>query len=299
MSLTVSLYIMALVALNIAGCWWLLVKTKNLKADEDASGKVNHSYDGIEEYNKPLPRWWLWLFYITIFFAIGYLILYPGFGHLPGVLGWSQTGQHAEEVKQADEKTAPLYAGFLAKPVAELKQDSAALAVGGRLFGNNCATCHGADAQGAPGFPNLTDADWIYGGTPEAIKQTLTYGRQGIMPAFASTLDEPTQLAVRHYVLSLSGREHDRQLAAQGKASFETVCAACHGIDGKGNQMLGAVNLTDNIWLYGGTHAAIADTIKNGRNGVMPAHGDLLGEARVHVLAAYVLSLSDNADDGS
>src|SRR3990167_5871913 len=158
MSLTVSLYIMALVVLNIGGCWWLLAKTKNLKADEDASGKVQHSYDGIEEYNKPLPRWWLWLFYITIFFSIGYLVLYPGFGHLPGVLGWSQAGQHAEEVKVAEAKVAPLYADFSARSIADLAKDPAALAVGGRLFGNNCATCHGADAKGAPGFPNLTDA---------------------------------------------------------------------------------------------------------------------------------------------
>ncbi len=292
MSLTVSLYIIALVVLNIGGCWWLLAKTKNLRTDEDASGKVNHSYDGIEEYNKPLPRWWLWLFYLTIFFSIGYLVLYPGFGHLPGVLGWTQAGQHAEEVKIAEEKVAPLYAGFAAKSPTVLTQDPAAMAVGGRLFGNNCATCHGADAKGAPGFPNLTDADWIYGGEPETIKQTILGGRQGMMPAFGGSLDEPTQLAVRHYVLSLSAREHDKSLAAQGKSSFETVCAACHGVDGKGNKMLGAVNLTDEVWLYGGTHGAIADTIKNGRNGVMPAHGDLLGEARVHVLAAYVLSLS-------
>ncbi len=292
MSLTVSLYIMALVVLNIGGCWWLLAKTKNLRTDEDASGKVNHSYDGIEEYNNPLPRWWLWLFYITIFFAVGYLVLYPGFGHLPGVLGWSQAGQHAEEVKLAEEKVAPLYAGFSAKSLSELGQDPAAMAVAGRLFGNNCATCHGADAKGAPGFPNLADADWIYGGEPDTVKQTIMGGRQGMMPAFGGSLDEPSQLAVRHYVLSLSNRDHDKALAAQGKSSFDTICAACHGVDGKGNKMLGAVNLTDDVWLYGGTHGAIADTIKNGRNGVMPAHGDLLGEARVHVLAAYVLSLS-------
>lgn len=295
MSLTVSLFIMVLVALNISGCWWLLVKTKNLKADEDASGKVQHSYDGIEEYNKPLPRWWLWLFYLTIFFSIGYLVLYPGFGHLPGVLGWSQTGQHAEEVAQVDAKIAPLYAGFLGQPVEQLGQDPAAMTVGSRLFGNNCATCHGSDAKGAPGFPNLTDADWIYGGTADVIKQTLTFGRQGVMPAFGAALDDAAQLAVRHYVLSLSRRDHDPQLAAQGKSAFETVCAACHGIDGTGNQMLGAVNLTDDVWLYGGTHAALADTIKNGRNGVMPAHGELLGDARVHVLTAYVMSLSGNA----
>lgn len=298
MSLTVSLYIMALVALNIFGCWWLLVKTKNLKTDEDANGKVNHSYDGIEEYNKPLPRWWLYLFYITIFFSIGYLVLYPGFGHLPGTLGWSQAKQHADEVKVAEAQVAPLYDGFLAKSLTDLSRDPAALAVGGRLFGNNCATCHGADAKGAPGFPNLTDHDWIYGGEPDTIKQTILGGRQGMMPAFGGTLDEPTQLAVRHYVLSLSGREHDNQLAMQGKSTFETVCAACHGVEGKGNPMLGALNLTDDVWLYGGTHGAIADTIKNGRNGVMPAHADLLGEARVHVLAAYVLSLSGNSKSG-
>jgi cytochrome c oxidase cbb3-type subunit III len=292
MSLMVSLYIIVLVVLNIGGCWWLLVKTKNLRADEDASGKVKHSYDGIEEYNKPLPRWWLWLFYLTIFFAIAYLILYPGFGHLPGVLGWTQAREHAEEVKLAEEKVAPLYAGFAAKPVIELLADPAALAVGSRLFGNNCATCHGADAKGAPGFPNLTDADWIYGAEPDTIKQTIRAGRQGMMPAFGSSLDETAQLAVRHYVLSLSGRDHDRDLAQQGKSSFDTICAACHGLDGKGNPLLGALNLTDDIWLYGGTQGAIADTIKNGRNGVMPAHGELLGEARVHVLAAYVLSLS-------
>ncbi|NQD37911.1 cytochrome-c oxidase, cbb3-type subunit III [Permianibacter sp. IMCC34836] len=292
MSLTISLYIMALVVLNIGGCWWLLAKTKNLRADEDANGKVQHSYDGIEEYNKPLPRWWLWLFYITIFFAIGYLVLYPGFGHLPGVLGWSQAAQHEQEVKAAEEKVAPLYAGFAAKSVTELSQDPAALAVGSRLFGNNCATCHGADAKGAPGFPNLTDKDWIYGGDADTIKLTITGGRQGMMPAFGSSLDEPTQLAVRHYVLSLSGRDHDKDLAGQGKATFETICAACHGLEGKGNPMLGALNLTDDVWLYGGTQGAIADTIKNGRNGVMPAHGELLGESRIHVLAAYVLSLS-------
>ncbi len=295
MGLGVSIYIIVLVVLNIVGCFWLLHKTKNLKTDETADGKVNHSYDGIEEYNKPLPRWWLYLFYITLVFSIGYLVLYPGFGHFQGTLGWTSANQYDKEAAEAEAKVAPMFAAFAAKSVEELARDPKAMDVGARLFGNNCATCHGSDAKGGPGFPNLTDKDWLWGGDAEAIKTTIMAGRQGMMPAHGAMFDETQQIAIRHHVMSLSGREHDAKLAADGKPQFETICAACHGVDGKGNQMLGAPNLTDNIWLHGGTHGALADIIKNGRTGVMPAHADLLGAERVHVLAAYVWSLSNNS----
>lgn len=291
MSLGVSLYIMLIVVLNIAGCWWLLEWTKNLKTDE-TNGKVNHSYDNIEEYNNPLPRWWLYLFYITIVFSIVYLVLYPGFGHFKGLLGWTQVNQYEAEVSKVNETIAPLYAELNARPIAELARDPKALAIGQRLFGNNCALCHGSDAKGSPSFPNLTDNDWLYGGTPELIKQSILHGRMGAMPAFKESLDEPTRIGLRHYTLALSGRDHDRQLAAAAANTFGTLCAACHGQDGKGNQLLGAPNLTDKIWLYGGSHAAIADTINHGRNGQMPSFESALGEERVHILAAYIYSLS-------
>ncbi len=292
MSNLLSTYIIALVVINIVGALALLLWTKNMHGDESADGKMNHSYDGIEEYNKPLPRWWLNLFYITIVFAVVYLILYPGLGNFAGTLGWTQANAWQKEVDVSNEKLAPLYAGMMQKSVEELANDSNARAIGQRLFANNCSVCHGSDAKGAIGFPNLTDKDWLYGGSGDAIKQSILNGRNGAMPAFGGMLDDKARQAVKHYVLSLSGREHDQSLANTGTTTFNTVCAACHGPDGKGNVALGAPNLTDEIWLFGGTHNAIDDTLKNGRNGRMPAHADILGEQKAHVVAAYVYSLS-------
>lgn len=292
MSLGVSLYIIAIVVLNILGCWWLLVWTKNLKTDE-TDGKVNHAYDGIEEYNNPLPRWWLWLFYITIIFSVVYLLLYPGLGHFKGYLNWSQEGQYKEEVEKVNAVIEPMYNALAQRSIPDLAKDPEAIGMGQRLFGVNCAVCHGSDAQGTPGFPNLTDSDWLYGGKPEQIKQSILNGRTGMMPGFKETTDEKARIALRHHVLSLANRDHDRQLAEQGKDKFATLCAVCHGVEGKGNDQLGAPNLTDNTWLYGGSHAAITDTIEHGRSGQMPAFEQLLGEERVHLLAAYVYSLSE------
>lgn len=287
-----SIYIIVLVAVMIVGCFLLLHYTKSLRGDEDADGKVKHSYDGIEEYNKPLPRWWLWMFYATLVFSIGYLVFYPGLGSFSGTLGWTSSNELAADNQASDAKIQPLYDTLNKKSVAELAQDKQAQAIGSRLFAGNCAVCHGSDAKGAPGFPNLTDKDWLYGGEPETIEQTILNGRGGAMPAFGAALDDKLRLSVKHYVLSLSGGEHDTNLARNGKSTFDTICAACHGPDGHGNQQIGAPNLTDEIWLYGGTHGAIDETLKNGRNGRMPAHAQLLGPDKVHVLAAYVYSLS-------
>ncbi len=292
MSTLVSIYIISLVAICIIGSYVLLRWTKDMTGGENSDGKMPHAYDGIEEYNKPLPRWWLNLFYITIVFAIVYLVLYPGLGSYQGTLGWTKEGAWKKEVETSDAKLAPLYAELMSKSIVELSGDEKANGIGQRLFANNCAVCHGSDAKGAIGFPNLTDSDWLYGGAPENIEQSILNGRQGAMPAFGAMLDEKTRQAVKHRVLSLSGREHDADLARLGDATFSTVCAACHGAEGKGNTAMGAPNLTDGIWLYGGTHGAIDDTLKNGRNGRMPAHSEILGAEKAHVLAAYVYSLS-------
>jgi len=294
MSTLLSVYIIALVVINIVGAYLLLRWTKNMSGGENADGKMPHAYDGIEEYNKPLPRWWLQLFYITILFAVVYLLLYPGLGNFAGALGWTQANAWQKEVDASNQKLAPLYAGMMQRSIDDLAKDDNARSIGQRLFANNCAVCHGSDAKGAIGFPNLSDKDWLYGGDAEMIEQTILNGRSGMMPAFGAMLDEKMRQAVKHRVLSLSGREHDKALAAAGDATFSTVCAACHGQDGKGNTALGAPNLTDDIWLFGGTHGAIDETLKNGRTGRMPAHIEILGEEKAHVVAAYVYSLSQS-----
>jgi cytochrome c oxidase cbb3-type subunit 3 len=279
---------------NIAACWWLIRWTSRPQAGEAAQGEVTgHVWDeDLQEYNNPLPRWWLWLFYITIVFSLGYLVLYPALGTFDGVLGWSQTNQYEGEVAAAEAKYGPIFEQYAARDLPGLAKDPEARKVGQRLFLNYCATCHGSDAGGAPGFPNLRDGDWLYGGSPQAIKASIMDGRNGIMPPFGPALGEQGVEEVADYVMSLSGRKTDPRLAAAGKPKFEAMCAACHMADGTGNQMLGAPNLTDNIWLYGGSPGVIKKTITDGRSGRMPAHGDFLGEDKVHVLAAYIYGLS-------
>lgn len=287
-----SSYIIAIVALNIVGCAWLLMWTRKMDiSDLSADGTTGHDYDGIREYNKPLPRWWLILFWLTIVFGIGYLALYPGLGKFQGVLGWSSHGEHALADKEYSAQYGKLYADFANVPVETLAQDERAMKIGARLFANNCAACHGTDAHGARGFPNLTDADWLYGGASENLHETIMNGRNGMMPAWGETLGEDGVTQVAAYVQSLSGRKVDAGLAAAGQEKF-AVCAACHGADGKGNPMMGAPNLTDNVWLHGGSESAITKTIREGRKSHMPAQKDILGAERVHLLAAYVYSLS-------
>ncbi len=293
-----SFYIALITVVSIIACAVLLtaLTTRRLEKGEEA-GTTGHTWDeDLTELNNPLPRWWMWLFYITIIFSLIYLVLYPGLGSFSGYLGWSSTGQFENEVQRADERFGPLYRKFLAQDIKQVAADPDARAIGQKLFLNYCAQCHGSDAGGSRGFPNLRDGDWLYGGEPETIKTSIAEGRSGLMPPQGAVIggDEGAK-DVAHYVLSLSGRTHDSLRAHRGKAKFNTICMACHGLDGKGNKQIGAPNLTDNVWLYGGTESAIIETILKGRNGRMPAHKDFLDPAKIHLLAAYVYGLSAEA----
>ncbi len=283
-------------------CWWLLQKTKSMEVDpqgevnEEGVRTTGHIYDGIEELDNPLPRWWLYMFYITIVFSLGYLVLYPGLGNYKGLLGWTQQNQWLDEVENSEDKLEAFYIQFDGREVAELARDKTAVGVGRNLFLTYCTACHGSDAKGFAGYPNLSDSDWLYGGGEAALIHTISEGRNGNMPPMAAAIggDESVE-QVAHYVLSLSGREDaDATLAAAGQAKF-AVCSACHGADGGGNKALGAPNLSDDVWLYGGTLGAIKQTINEGRNGQMPAHKSLLSDTKIRMLATYIYSLSDEA----
>jgi cytochrome c oxidase cbb3-type subunit 3 len=252
-----------------------------------------HVWDeDLTEYNNPMPRWWAWLFYLTVAFALGYLVFFPGLGSYKGSLGWTQVKQFEEETRAADARFGPIYEQFSAQDVAVLARNPEALAIGQKLFLNHCAQCHASDGGGSRGFPNLTDRDWLWGGTPAAIKTSIAEGRQGVMPPLGAALGSDDDVKnVAHYVLSLSGRTHDSLRAFNGKQKFQ-VCTACHGADGKGNQQLGAPDLTDGIWLHGSGESAIIEQISKGRSNQMPAHKDILSPPKIHLLAAYVYSLS-------
>ncbi|HZP88868.1 MAG TPA: cytochrome-c oxidase, cbb3-type subunit III [Burkholderiales bacterium] len=288
-----SAYIAILTLASILGCAVLLwqLSTKRLAPGQKAD-VMGHVWDeNLEEYNNPLPRWWMWLFWITLVFGVAYLVLYPGLGSFAGILNWSSTGQWDNEQARAKDKFEPKFAQYLAMDIPAVAADPKAREMGQRMFLNYCAQCHASDARGSRGFPNLTDSDWLYGGTPEAIKATITGGRQAMMPPWPQ-LGEDAIRNVANYVLSLSNRTHDSLRATQGKEIFATNCAACHGPDGKGNQAMGAPNLTDDVWLYGGGESTVIESITKGRSGHMPAWGEFLGEGKVHLLAAYVYGLS-------
>jgi cytochrome c oxidase cbb3-type subunit 3 len=266
-------------------------RTQRLAPGQKAE-EMAHKWDGdLVELNNPLPSWWVNLFWITLIFAGVYLILFPGLGSFKGVLGWSSWGQYQGEMKEANAKYDPVFNQFLNQPIQQVAANKDAHEMGQRLFLTYCSQCHQSDAKGAKGFPNLTDGDWLYGGTPEAIEATISNGRAGVMPGWEPILGADGVKEVANYVMSLSGKPHDANLAAAGKAKFEANCVACHGADAKGMAALGAPNLTDNIWLYGGSEASIMETISKGRNGTMPAQLDRLGAAKVHLLAAYVWGL--------
>ncbi|HPW07802.1 MAG TPA: cytochrome-c oxidase, cbb3-type subunit III [Burkholderiaceae bacterium] len=291
-----SIYVTAITVVGIVACallLWFSGKAKAMTAHDNTTG---HVWDGdLREMNNPLPRWWVWLFVITIVFALVYLAMYPGLGNFAGKLGWTQAGQYQAEVDKGNREVAPLYAKFTAMKPEDVSRDPQAKAIGERLFMNNCSQCHGSDARGGKGFPNLTDADWLHGGAPEKIKETLALGRIGNMPpmgAAVGTSDDVKNVA--NYVLSLSNSPHDSVKAALGKSKF-VVCAACHGMDGKGNPALGAPNLTDDVWLHGYGENAVIAMVNNGKVNQMPAQADKLTEAQVHVLASYVWGLSNNA----
>ncbi|RTE67644.1 cytochrome-c oxidase, cbb3-type subunit III [Amphritea opalescens] len=277
----------------ILGCTLLLLATRKSEPYKDATEETTgHSFDGIEEYDNPLPSWWFQMFVGTVIFAVAYLGLY-GLGNVKGFYGWSSVGQYEEEMAHAEEVYKPVFAKYASLSIEDLQDKPDGLKIGQRMFANNCAVCHGGTGAGAHGFPNLTDNDWLYGGAPATIQQTITEGRQGAMPAWGPVLGEEGVRDVTSYILSLSGAEHDADMAARGQQQFQALCTACHGADGKGTQALGAPNLTDNTWLYGGSFEQISHTIRTGRNGVMPAHKALLSDDKIKLIAAYVYSLSN------
>ncbi len=296
MSATWSWYVIALVALNIGAYTWLLWWTARRRPGDPKPDETSHVWDGdLTEYNKPLPRWWINLFYLTIAFAIGYLIWYPGLGAFAGTSKWTSAAEHDAQAKLAQEQLNQAFGHFADMPIERIAQDPEALRLGRSIFANTCSTCHGSDAKGARGFPNLTDNDWLWGGAPEDILATVLHGRQGLMPPFVDVVGGETGATeVAVYVQSLSGRKVDPALAAAGKPKFEMVCVACHGADGKGNTLLGAPNLTDDIWLYGSEFATIRDAVLKGHDGQMPAHEPIIGPMRARLVAAWVWAQSND-----
>ncbi len=291
-----SLYVAGITIAGVVACGLLLWLTSRKKIESAADNTTGHVWDeDLTEMNNPMPRWWMWLFVLTLVFGAGYLIAYPGLGTYKGQLGWTQLDEYQREVAAGKAATDPVYARFASMTTEELAKDPGAIAIGDRLFMNNCAQCHGSDARGSKGFPNLSDNDWLHGGTPENIHTTIQDGRVGIMPPMAAAVGSAEDVRnVAHYVLSLSGSPHDSLKASLGKAKF-TACAACHGMDGKGNTALGAPNLTDDIWLHGWGEAAIVNIINNGKTNEMPAQKDKLDAAQINVLTAYVWGLSNKA----
>ena len=298
-----SWYVVILTTGTLLALAWLIFATRKGQRSDTTDQTVGHIYDGIEEYDNPLPRWWFMLFVGTIIFAIGYLVLYPGMGNWKGILpgyegGWTSTKQYEREITKADEKYGPIFAKYAALPIEDVAKDDAALKMGGRLFASHCAVCHGSDAKGSHGFPNLTDNDWIWGGEPETIKVTILKGRNAVMPGWEAALGNDGIKNVAGFVRSLSGLKNPEGLDLEaGQKSFNTMCVACHGPEGKGNPMLGAPNLADKTWLYGSSFAQVQQTLRHGRNGQMPAQEDFLGNDKVHLLSAYVYSLSHGEKD--
>jgi len=313
-SIWVIVLTLACLAIIFGLLLWNLKNYTGVKEGESCG----HEFDGIEELNNPLPKWWTYMFFATFVWSVYYLAAYPGLGNWEGLGKWTSSNQgitSLEESKKAteealangvnvqldqefiaaDERFGPIFESFAKQDIESLIKDEKALEIGQRLFSQNCAQCHGSDARGGQGFPNLTDNDWLYGGTPDKIKETLLYGRVAAMPPWGDALGEQGIKEMTAHVLSLSGRTVNQKDAEAGAAKF-AMCAACHGADGKGsvahNLPFGAPNLTDNIWLYGGSKRAVEETLRNGRAGVMPAWKDILGEDKVHLLTAYVYSLS-------
>lgn len=302
-----SWYVIALVVLNIAGCVALLWWTGKRRPGDPAPTDTSHFWDeDITEYNKPMPRWWINLFYITVVFAIGYMAYYPGLGAVAGTSKWTSAREHDADKAREDKKLALTFGKYDGQPIDALAGDPQALKLGKAIFANNCATCHGSAAQGAIGYPNLTDDIWHWGGSPDQVLQSVVAGRQGVMAPWGQVLTgmggENAVDNVVAYVRTLSGPEQGLQnnyMAAQGKKLFDSLCTACHGPAGKGNQSLGAPDLTDDYWLYGDGTDSLRETIIKGRHGIMPAHGELLGETRARVVAAYAYSLSRGKPAGT
>ncbi|MBF8777232.1 cytochrome-c oxidase, cbb3-type subunit III [Pseudomonas fulva] len=297
-----STYISVLTIGSLIGLTWLLLGTRKGQSNSTTDQTMGHSFDGIEEYDNPLPKWWFWLFVGTLVFSAGYLVLYPGLGNWKGILpgyedGWTGVNEWQKEMDKADAKFGPIFAKYAAMPVEEVAKDPQALKMGSRLFASNCSVCHGSDAKGAYGFPNLTDNDWRWGGEPETIKASIMNGRHGVMPAWAEVIGEQGVSDVAAFVLTnLDGRKLPEGVKAdpvKGKALFTSNCVACHGPEGKGTPAMGAPDLTHpQAFIYGSSFAQLQQTIRYGRQGQMPAQAEIQGNDKVHLLAAYVYSLS-------
>lgn len=295
-----SWYVIALIALNIVGCVWLLWWTSRRRPGDPKPEDTSHTWDGdLTEYNKPLPRWWINLFYITIVFGIAYFAWYPGLGNLPGYDKWTSKGEHDKQAAADNARLEKTFAPYKGKSIDMLAADPQAVKLGRSIFGNTCATCHGSAAQGAIGYPNLTDNLWLWGGSPDQVLHTVLDGREAVMPPWGKVLSGMAGADATDYVIAyvrfLGDKDPAKRAdfaAARGKSLYDGICVACHGPEGKGDQKIGAPDLTDAAWLYGDGTDALRTTINDGRHGVMPAHGPLLGETRARLVAAYVWSLS-------
>lgn len=279
-------WIAVLTIITLIGLLWLLMGNRTRPSSDDAT--TGHVYDGIEEYDNPLPAWWYKMFLLSLIFGAVYLLLYPGLGSFKGLLNWTQEQQWQAESDKMDARINQALSQYANVPIPELAQDEKARRIGQRLFASNCAICHGADAGGNKGFPNLRDDDWLYGSTPEKIVASITHGRKGSMPGWKGVLTEQQINNVAQWIVTKDAS----QKPAAGAQVYATYCAACHGPDAKGNQELGAPNLTDNTWLYGGSLGEVKTTIYNGRNGQMPAHEQLLIPEKIHLLAAFVYGMN-------
>jgi cytochrome c oxidase cbb3-type subunit 3 len=286
-----SWWVIILTTVSFIGTTWILFANRT-GPPADPEQTTGHAADGIEEYDNPMPYWWFAMFVLTIVFGVGYLIAYPGMGNFKGLLNWTQHDQWQDSVDAAEEKFGAVRLMYLAMPVEEVAQDAEARKMGQRMFANNCAQCHGSDAKGSYGFPNLTDGDWLWGASAADIKTSITAGRKAAMPTWGPMLGDDGVRNVTAYVQRLNSRAVNDTHADAGKAQFDMLCAACHGADATGNPMFGAPNLTNGIWLYGGDDDQIMHSIRSGRNGVMPAHQELLSEDKIHLITAYVYSLS-------
>lgn len=292
MSVFWSGFVIVITVGSMIGYFWLLESTRHGEVKDGQNVEKDHVFDGIRELETPLPAWWYWMFVITIIYSAIFLVLYPGLGSFKGLLGWSQVGQLEAEIARADKRFGPIFAGYLETPVEELVHNQQANRMGRRLFANNCSTCHGAAGTGAFGFPNLTDDSWQWGEGADRIRHAIVNGLQAAMPAWEAALGDDGIKDTANYVRKLAGLSHDETAAKRGKGHFDTLCVACHMADGSGMAALGAPSLTDDVWLYGGSLTLIEQTLRYGRNGMMPAHDEVLDPARIHLLTAYVMSLS-------